>query len=397
MNIVILGNGPEEQAWADAIDASTEHRLIAAWPGFPDRPELPGRSDFDAALVVDDIDAVIVGGPIEERAESLRRTAVAGFACVGLHPPGSDADPYYQVALSRFETGAIVVPDLPGRLHPGVARFRAEAAQHDEPAELRIERTIENRSLFDAFTRDVDLVRALIGEPTQIWAVGDPPGAEPTAGLIAQLRASDGRRAELRLRVGSDRPTTIEAIGRDERLRLEAAGDWAGPTALHRIRAQADETLEEWPAWDPKTAILRTLGAARSDDALHPNLTDATKAMELATAARSSLERGRTVELHEMEVSEAGNFKAVMTSVGCLLLIIVLVLMPLALAGPALGFQGTIYIAYLIPPLLIVFLVLQLLKLGIRTPSKSGHGPASQPPERAEAAGSKTAPPSGPQ
>jgi myo-inositol 2-dehydrogenase/D-chiro-inositol 1-dehydrogenase len=41
-------------------------------------------------------------------------------------------------------------------------------------------------------------------------------------------------------------------------------------------------------------------------------------------------------------------------------------ILPLALAGPALGFNGTIYIAYIIPPVLVVFAVLQILRFGIR-------------------------------
>ena len=67
---------------------------------------------------------MIVGGPIESRGESLRRAAAEGLAIICLHPPGRDSEPYYQVALSREETGASIVPDLPLRLHPGVTALR---------------------------------------------------------------------------------------------------------------------------------------------------------------------------------------------------------------------------------------------------------------------------------
>jgi hypothetical protein len=99
---------------------------------------------------------------------------------------------------------------------------------------------------------------------------------------------------------------------------------------------------------------------------VHPDLTDGTRAMEVAEGVARSLRRGRTVELHYEEISEAGTFKSVMTSLGCLILLAVLVVLPVALAGPALGLRWTIDLAYLIPPLLLLFLLLQLLRFAAR-------------------------------
>ena len=126
MNVLILGNGDEELAWARWLLGRGEHRLDAAFPGFAD-PALagiPAPRDLDDALARSGIDAVIVGGPISSRGEALRRAAAEGFAIIGLHPPGPDSEAYYQVALSREETGAVIVPDLPLRLHPGVTALR---------------------------------------------------------------------------------------------------------------------------------------------------------------------------------------------------------------------------------------------------------------------------------
>jgi myo-inositol 2-dehydrogenase/D-chiro-inositol 1-dehydrogenase len=72
-----------------------------------------------------------------------------------------------------------------------------------------------------------------------------------------------------------------------------------------------------------------------------PDLLDGTRAMELVEATARSLRRGRTVDLHYERVSESGNFKSVMTSVGCVLLLLVLVALPVALIGPALGIGWT--------------------------------------------------------
>src|SRR5262249_8090488 len=100
-------------------------------------------------------------------------------------------------------------------------------------------------------------------------------------------------------------------------------------------------------------------------------------------AAVRSLRRERTIELHYGEISEAGNFKSVMTSVGCLLLLGALVALPVALAGPALGFPVTLYIAYAIPPILIVFFIAQALRFAVRKPPEESSG---SPVERGDAA-----------
>ncbi len=96
----------------------------------------------------------------------------------------------------------------------------------------------------------------------------------------------------------------------------------------------------------------------------------------MRSAAARSLRRGRSVDLHYEEVSEANNFKTVMTSVGCMVLLGCLVALPAALVGPALGIGQTIYIAYAIPPLLVVFALLQALRLAVKTPGPGGKGPA---------------------
>ena len=88
--------------------------------------------------------------------------------------------------------------------------------------------------------------------------------------------------------------------------------------------------------------------------------------MELAEATVRSLRRGRTVDLHYEPISEESNFKSVMTSTGCMILIGALFAVLFALAGPPLGYNWTIYIAYLIPPILVIFVVLQTLRFAVR-------------------------------
>ena len=155
-----------------------------AFPGFEEWADVPKARDLDDALATAGVEAVVIGGEAEFRAEALRRVAAVGLPAICLHPPGPDSEAYYQVALSRAETGAVLVPDLPLRLHPGIEALRRamqgedvgafRALRHESPADG------EGGDLTrEVFARTVDVVRALLGEIQAVTATGDPPGEHP--------------------------------------------------------------------------------------------------------------------------------------------------------------------------------------------------------------------------
>src|SRR5262249_50068669 len=201
MNVAILGNGDEECGWAYWLLEQDEHRLSAAFPGFSEPGlELVSRAtDLDDLLARPAIDVAIVGGPIDLRGEYLRRCAAEGMPVICLHPAGADSEPYYQVALSHAETGAIIVPDIPLRLHPGVAMLRAALSSGEVGAfrgiRLEAESDTEGLDLVRVvFARQVDVIRAFLGEIEALSATGDPPGDHPDLELIVQLRGEENRR-----------------------------------------------------------------------------------------------------------------------------------------------------------------------------------------------------------
>lgn len=381
MNFLILGDGAEELGWARAIAAHAVHRLVAAYPGFDEFSEVPEPADLDDALAVAGVEAVIVGGGLDFRTEALRRVAAAGIAAICLHPPGLDSEPYYMVALSREETGAVIVPGLSARLHPGVEAIR-EALSRQELGTFRILRHESHAGpegvnlAQQAFPRAVDLIRAVIGEVEALTATGDPPGECPTQELVVHLRGPQSRRAEVRITTGPPGPSLLVAQGTTGSLALEYDPTFPRPARLTHTATDGRETANVLALWDPHAALLDVLTSAASGREVHPNLLDGTRACELGEAVARSLRRGRTVETHYEEISEAGSFKSVMTSFGCVLLLGILVVLPAALIGPALGMPWTIYLAYLIPPVLVIFIVSQSLRWGIRTPQN--------PPERRE-------------
>lgn len=375
MNFLILGDGPEERAWAAAIAADPAHRVAAAFPGWPDVESPKPARDLDDALATAGLDAAVVGGPLNARGEALRRAAAEGLAVICLHPPGEDSEAYYQVSLSRAETGAVIVPDLPARLHPGVAAVRAALDGPDAETfrAARFEASADPSAgdlARQPFARAADLVRSLVGEIEAVNASGDPTGDRPTESLVVQLRAAGGRRAEVRLWVGPPEPSRLILSGGGITLTLELPPRLDGPSRLVRREVDGRETVTEFGPWDPHAAALGVLAGATSGQTVHPDLADGTRATEVAEGVARSLRRGRTVDLHYEEVSEAGTFKSVMTSLGCLLLLGILVTIPLALAGPALGMPWTVYVGYLIPPVLVGFALVQLFRFAIREPGE---------------------------
>jgi myo-inositol 2-dehydrogenase/D-chiro-inositol 1-dehydrogenase len=379
MNVLILGDGEEELAWAQWVVGRPDHRLDAAFPGFLDSAMagIATARDLEDALARPGLDAVIVGGPLESRGEWLRRAAVEGFAIVALHPPGPDSEAYYQVALSREETGATIVPDLPLRLHPGIKILR-QALSSGELGSfrgLRFEATstaIGSSLVRVGFARAVDAIRAILGEIDALTATGDPPGEDPDLDLVVQLRSAGSLRAEIRIRSEPSADSRLVLQGSLGSLTLQIeAGPSRKARLLRRDGSHAHEPVD-LPDWDPHEAILAVLASSTArvgaGELPGPNLLDGTRAMELSEAANRSLRRGRTVEMHYESISEEATFKSVMTSTGCLIFLASMAVLPLAMAGPPLGIAWTVYIPYLILPALVLFIVLQALRPTIRRP-----------------------------
>jgi hypothetical protein len=223
------------------------------------------------------------------------------------------------------------------------------------------------------FARMVDVIRALLGEIEALSATGDPPGEHPDLELIVQLRGAEQRRAELRIRSGHDSANRLTLSGANGTLTFEFDAILEGPASLVLQLPSQPVSRALLDPWDSHEAIFSVLLAARGGhaepDLAHPSLHDATRAMELSEATARSLRKGRTVDLYYEPISEEASFKSVMTSTGCMLIIGALLIIPLALAGPPLGLNWTIYLAYLIPPVLVLFIILQTLRFAVRKPA----------------------------
>jgi myo-inositol 2-dehydrogenase/D-chiro-inositol 1-dehydrogenase len=374
MNLLVLGNDPVTVSFVRRLSELTgEFRILNTCPPLPG---YPGTTDLEAALATSDVEAALIGGSLEERGEWLRRAAGQGWVCLCQNPPGINTDPYYQVALSNHEFGSIVIPNLPLRYHPGIRKIRSETGPGTTAGAIRsividaeFDGDSENLAL-EPFAAWADVVRFLLGDVENIAAMGFPPGIRPTERLTAQLRAGGEKRAELTIRTGTKRSYAKVTINADNALIELAFDPNSADAGMITQRANGEEgagQAEPLGMWDRRKIILDLwLESFRKRQPTGLTLHDGIRSMEVAEGSMRSLRRGRAIDLYYEEVSEKNNFKTIMTSLGCMMVISVIFALPLILAGPALGLPFTLYLGYLIPLAMGGFVALQLLRLAIK-------------------------------
>jgi len=179
--------------------------------------------------------------------------------------------------------------------------------------------------------RDTDLVRAVVGEPARIAALGVAPDAEPaawnslTVGLTGpasvpvRWQVAGGPRPELELTVHCERGPLTITIPDDwsAAWRWQATGEPPEEGRFDRAQAMVD--------------LFSAGGAGRGDGSVPAAVwTDAARAIEVAEAVPRSLTKGRAVDLHQEEFSEMGTFRGTMASAGCGLILAALCLAVLA-------------------------------------------------------------------
>jgi predicted dehydrogenase len=286
-------------------------------------------------------DAVAVGTSdwSPARAELVRLLVQTGRTLVLAQPLEPSMLWAYELEMIARDSGAVLVPFLPDRLHPFIGRLAAEieaavagAGPRGPLESVRLERTLADRSrasVLAAFARDVDLIRVLVGEPARLGTLGsaDAEAAWPTlaVGLTGpdqvpvRWQVAPGPAPGLRITLQHTRGS-VEVTAPDD----DSPWTWSGPPPATQV-------------FDRGAEILGVLTAARP--AAEPRLpparrADAARAIDLAEAVPRSLARGRAIDLHQEEFSELGTFRGTMASLGCgLVLLALVVLLAATLVG----------------------------------------------------------------
>ena len=404
MRLALLGLDQTTLALAKAAQASGRDELVlfcdvtederAALLSVAIRPQpwellltgTAGRlSPCDAVLVSRD------SADDERRLEQLRKLVQTPLPMVLSHPVHESMLAYYELDMIRRDTGCLMTPALAARLHPLAVRLHAliqagEASDLGPVEQLVFERALAGRgktAVVEQFARDVDLLRFLGGEVSQLGAMG-PAGTtaagEPAAftHLNVQMAAEQNRVMRWWVVPPDDlNGAKLTVTGQRAKAILTMPshhGDWR-----LEVRTGDEPAVYDSPDWDPHAALLDELRS--SLNAPHPasRWPVAARAIELAETIDRSLAKGRMIDLYEQEYSSASTFKVIMSGVGCALLLLCLAGMVVgALAANLLkhaGFARAAQIAGAVPyvflGVFVLFLALQfLLKLTAARPDE---------------------------
>lgn len=396
MKIGLLGIGPQTLAVASKT-AMTGHtlgpgiNLIGDLPPFLRDIERLSSEQWQVLLEPDRCDAVLVAaaGWDDERAEQVKTLVQAGRPLLLGHPVCLSMLWAYELDMILADTQTTVIPFLPVRRHPLVSKLKQEiesslagSGYFGQLETLRMERRQQDRSreaVLDAFARDADLVRVLVGEPARLQALGS--GGE-TAWPTLAVGLNGPNQLPVRWQVAKDQPAglTIELICSTGTIRLDApdANDW-------QLRHQPDDNgspvskpPQESMAFDPGQVMLEILQDqlsknTPSDPGGIPvgNWADAARGIEIAETVPRSLKKGRAIDLHQEEFSELGTFRGTMASLGCGIIMLGLFVLFLATliggiaqaAGWGFAERLVSIWPYVVLVTLLLFLALQLLPL----------------------------------
>ena len=368
--------------WIGDLRAADERAASRFTPRLMDR-----ASEWEIVLDQAIADAVLVGrgtAADDLRAEQLKRLAAEAMPLLAVHPAVDSVLPYYEIDMARRETGGIVRHYNPQAGHP-VAIELAAWMREGHPAvgaihQLTCERRVaspDRKAAMRCLARDIELLAMVAGPIRRVTAIGPRPSDSSFASLQVQMMC-DGP-ASLRWSVGS--PTRS-----GEALRLALVGDRG---ALNIVVPDEGSPDGDWTwqieiadgsqsdrvplaSFDAADEAIEQLAASvsQSDDRENSERSTweaATQAMEVVDAIELSLQKGRTIDVHQQQLTERLAFRGTMAALGCALLLggfVVTVLVTL-LAGAAGGAGRRIVLSWPIVLLAVLacFLLLQAVPL----------------------------------
>jgi predicted dehydrogenase len=372
---------------AAALVDSGRHEVAVCTAAFDEvvlgRLKQPRRCpDVEEILADPAIEAVIVAGAPVARAAQLRRALQSERHVLCVHPADDSPDVGYEAALVQRDTGCVLMPLLPEGRHPS---FRRLAELIEQVPEGQAPRSPLGAFGLLAFEREAtgevlgntaeglkpavpgwDVLRRLGGEVIEVLAFAATEELAPGAPALLAGRFEKGGLFQMTLLPGrASASWRLVVTGTTGEAELTFPQGWHGPGILEWRDAAGERHEEYQERWDSWPALVEAFEAAVGRKEKPEGLTwqDAVRALELDDAARRSVERRRVNALDYQEVSEEVGFKGTMTLLGCGLLWAVVLLL--------IGSLWVRWVGWLILPLLLVFITLQLLRYVIPQEEKS--------------------------
>lgn len=380
MQFALLGNHPDGINLAAALVGSGRHQLLACTHEDPRLQALAGQArrvaDVEEILADPAIEVIVVASKVRARPDQLRRALQSERHVLCLHPAGDGPEIAYEAGMIRDDVRRVLFPVLPAATHPAFHRLahfvcRKIEASADAPLGafllLAIERATPSSQppgvqgdVGKMAFPDWELLRAIGGDVAELSAFAAEEEVGPDDPVVLTGKFERGGLFQTTLLPNQAQPSLrLTVIGNASRAELlfPAGGD--GPAMLDWTDAAGTTHEEYWDAWDPWPTLVAAFEAAVAGRPTPVNWQDAVRALELDDAARRSLARRRTSLLEYAEATEEVGFKGTMTLVGCGVLWGVLLLLILAAWVP--------WLKWIIAPLLVAFLGLQLLRFVLPT------------------------------
>jgi len=325
-----------EIVWLGDVRAADAAAISRLDPGLTDR-----AAQWELLLDSAKADAVLVGDGLasdELRAERVKRLATEAVPQLIIHPAFESVLPYYEVDMIRRETGAIVRHYNPVASHPITSEL-SEWVRMGHPIvgpihQLTFERRVTDTSrtsVLAHLARDVELMAAAAGDVRRVSAIGPAMSDANFAALQIQLASTHLTSLRWSVVSAAKAGTGFELTLVGERGAVTLRGPLGTPGELHDAwqldaigHGRDERLLDRHNA--PLVAIQQLADAtAAPNSELRATMSSweaATRAMEVVDAVELSLQRGRTIEVYQQQLTERLAFRGTMAAIGCGLLLV---------------------------------------------------------------------------
>lgn len=340
MKFALLGSDDATLRIVQAIADHPEHDIVAVYGA-----EQHQRSIFDLApqaiygrdwepVIHDPVaDAVIVARhtPWEDRDDVLRKLFQCDLPLIVVHP-ACEAIVAFELEMIREDKQGLVLPFISGQHSaPYHAAEHLVADPQGALGELKqvvFERVMPSMArpvVLRQVAEDVALMRPFLKTVRRVSAMAPEADAETLANLTINMTGEDGLLGRWNVsHVGKDETAQLKLVGAEATavLRIVAEpsqwelsiGDQVTQSGEERSQTDATVALEEFVRMTQGEVVTPTWMAAGRD-------------IEVADTVEHSLRRGKTLDLHQEQLSEENTFKGIMAAGGCFLLLITLTIL----------------------------------------------------------------------
>jgi len=382
-----------EIAWIGDVRPTDAARMSELAPRWKDRSDewelLLGRGVVDAVLIgrgtaTDDI-----------RIDRVKRLVQESVPLLVVHPAFESVLPFYEVDMIRRDSHDIV--QHYNRLigHPICADINQWLREghptigpiHQFSCERRV--TVASRAeVLPHLARDVELLAGIAGDIRRVTAIGPTDRTSSFASLQIQMVADAA--TSLRWSVGyspvGEAGLEMSLLGEHGVATIEIRDDAESGAPNWRLEISEDGEIAGQPLveFDPAAAAINRLAVAvASTDASQRSAAStwdaATRSMEVVDAVELSLQKKRTIEVYQQQLTERLAFRGTMAALGCgLLLIAFIAVIVVGMLQGAAGAAGQRLIpgwSIILLAVLAFFLLLQAVPLLARKQPSGEHAP----------------------